>query len=39
MVERSGFREYFNPFTAEGYGSRDHAWSTIVLDMIANLPA
>ena len=34
MVERSGFREYYNPFTAEGFGSRDHSWSTLVVDML-----
>jgi glycogen debranching enzyme len=34
MVECSGFREYYHPDTAEGYGSRDHSWSTIVLDML-----
>ena len=35
MIERSGFREYYNPFTAEGFGSRDHSWSTLILDMLA----
>jgi len=34
LVERSGFREYYDPFTAEGFGSRDHSWSTLVIDMI-----
>lgn len=34
MVERSGFREYYHPDTGEGFGSRDHSWSTIVVDMI-----
>ncbi len=34
MVERSGFREYYDPYTAEGHGSRDHSWSTLVLDML-----
>ena len=34
LVERSGFREYYQPFTGEGYGSRDHSWSTIVVDML-----
>lgn len=34
MALRSGFREYYNPFTAEGYGSRDHSWSTLVVDML-----
>jgi hypothetical protein len=34
MVEKSGFREYYHPDTAEGYGSRDHSWSAIVVDML-----
>jgi glycogen debranching enzyme len=34
MVEQSGFREYYHPYTAEGFGSRDHSWSTIVVDML-----
>ena len=34
LVVRSGFREYYNPYTAEGFGSRDHSWSTIVVDML-----
>ena len=34
LVERSGFREYYHPHTAEGFGSRDHSWSTIVVDML-----
>jgi glycogen debranching enzyme len=34
MVERSGFREYYEPFTGEGFGSRDHSWSTLVVDML-----
>ena len=33
LVERSGFREYYNPFTAEGYGARDFTWSGLLLDM------
>ncbi len=34
LVERSGFREYYHPYTGEGFGSRDHSWSTIVVDML-----
>lgn len=34
MVEKSGFREYYHPDTAEGFGSRDHSWSAIVVDML-----
>ena len=31
--EKSGFREYYHPFTAEGLGARDFGWSTLILDM------
>ena len=33
LIERAGFREYYNPYNGEGYGARDFGWSTIVLDM------
>ena len=33
LVEGAGFREYYNPYSGEGYGARDFGWSTIVLDM------
>lgn len=32
-VQRSGFREYYDPFTGEGHGARDFTWSTLLLDM------
>ena len=32
-IEKSGIREYYNPYTAEGLGARDFGWSTLVLDM------
>ncbi|MGE5638534.1 MAG: amylo-alpha-1,6-glucosidase [Clostridia bacterium] len=32
-VEKSGFREYYNPFTGEGYGAKDFTWSGLLLDM------
>ena len=31
-VEKSGFREYYNPYTAEGLGAKDFGWSTLILD-------
>jgi len=34
MIERAGFREYYQPYTGEGFGSQDHSWSTLVVDMI-----
>jgi hypothetical protein len=36
LVERSGFREYFDPDTGEGYGSDDFSWTAaLVLDLLA----
>ena len=32
-IERSGFREYYHPYTAEGLGARNFGWSTLILDM------
>jgi glycogen debranching enzyme len=34
MLARSGLRECFNPYTAEGYGARDFGWSALVLDLL-----
>ena len=34
MVGIGGVREFFNPFTAEGYGAHDFGWTTLVLDLI-----
>jgi len=33
MVRNSGFREYYDPFTGEGYGAREFTWSGLLLDM------
>ena len=33
LIERSGFWEYYNPFTGEGYGAERFTWSGLVLDM------
>ncbi|MBM3942957.1 MAG: hypothetical protein FJ316_08555 [SAR202 cluster bacterium] len=33
LVSKSGFREYYHPYTGEGLGARDFGWSTLVLDM------
>jgi hypothetical protein len=36
LVARSGFREYFDPDTGEGYGSDDFSWTAaLVLDLLA----
>ena len=34
LVERSGFREYFNPETGKGYGAKNFTWGTLTLDMV-----
>ncbi len=34
LIDKSGFREYFNPFTGEGYGAHNFTWAGLVLDMI-----
>jgi glycogen debranching enzyme len=33
LVERSGFREYYDPFTGEGHGAREFTWSGLLIDM------
>jgi hypothetical protein len=34
LIELSGFREYYNPFTGEGYGAKDFTWAGLVVDMM-----
>lgn len=34
-IFRSGFREYYNPHTGEGYGAEDFSWSALALDMLS----
>lgn len=34
LIGKSGFREYYNPFTGEGYGARDFTWAGLMVDMI-----
>jgi len=34
LIEKSGFREYYNPFTGEGYGATDFTWTGLIADMI-----
>lgn len=31
-VEKSGYREYYEPYTAEGLGASNFGWSTLILD-------
>lgn len=32
-IEKSGFREYYDPLTGEGHGARDFTWSALLIDM------
>jgi glycogen debranching enzyme len=34
LIEKSGFREYYNPLTGKGYGAKDFTWSGLVVDMM-----
>lgn len=34
MIEKHGFREYYNPETGEGYRRQNFGWSTLLLDLI-----
>jgi glycogen debranching enzyme len=36
LVEKSGFREYYDPGTGEGFGAEHFSWSALVLDMLAS---
>jgi len=38
LIERAGFREYYNPHTGEGHGADGFSWSALALDMIASRP-
>lgn len=33
LIERNGFREYFDPETGEGHGAKNFTWGTLILDM------
>lgn len=35
LLERSGFREYYNPHTGEGLGAENFSWGALVVDMLA----
>jgi len=34
LVEKHGFREYFDPETGKAYGARNFTWGTLILDML-----
>jgi len=35
MQARGGIREFYDPFSAKGYGATDFGWSCLSLDLIA----
>lgn len=35
LVERSGFREFYDPWEGYGMGARDFSWSTLAVDLVA----
>jgi glycogen debranching enzyme len=39
LVERSSFRECYEPFAGSGLGARDFGWSTLVVDMLRRVAA
>lgn len=34
LVKKSGFREYYNPETGEGYRRENFGWSTLLIDLL-----
>ncbi|MBI1885380.1 MAG: hypothetical protein HYS09_03560 [Chloroflexi bacterium] len=34
LVEKGGFREFYNPYTGRPHGARAFGWSTLVVDML-----
>jgi glycogen debranching enzyme len=34
LLEKSGFREYYDPVTGEGHGAREFTWSGLLVDML-----
>ncbi len=34
LIEKSGFREYYNPLTGEGLGAKNFTWGGLVVDMV-----
>jgi hypothetical protein len=34
LIKKSGFREYYDPYTGEGYGAKNFTWTGLIVDMI-----
>jgi len=37
LVERGGFREFYNPYTGRPYGAHSFGWSTLIVDLLAGV--
>lgn len=38
MIDRHGFREYYNPLNGEGLAARRFGWSTLIVDLLPSGP-
>lgn len=36
LIEKGGFREYYDPYTGEGFGAHAFSWTALVLCMLAD---
>jgi glycogen debranching enzyme len=36
LIEKGGFREYYDPYTGEGFGAHAFSWTALVLNMLAD---
>ena len=36
LIETGGFREYYDPYTGEGFGAHAFSWTALVLNMLAD---
>ncbi len=34
LITKSGFREYYDPLSGEGYGAKNFTWPGLILDMM-----
>jgi glycogen debranching enzyme len=36
LIEKGGFREYYDPYTGEGFGAHAFSWTALVVNMLAD---
>ena len=36
LIEKGGFREYYDPYTGEGFGAHAFSWTALVLNMLGD---